>query len=185
MTTIKRHGSEIRLTMGEYEASILDSLTEQLVELLEADQLEHPADDPFERWEAELAGDGELDTSDPVIARLFPPAYRDDPGAEAEFRRFTETAERRTKISQARQVRDALAESDLGRSPVLIRVIEVDAWLKTLNALRLSLGVRLGVESADDLEQLEELPDDDPRHYMLSIFNWLGGLLEHLIDCLD
>ncbi|MBK8461223.1 MAG: DUF2017 domain-containing protein [Micropruina sp.] len=185
MTRIKRRGSQLKVTMGEYEASILDSLAEQLIELLEADQLAHPAEDPFARWEAELVGESELDTSDPVIARLFPAAYRDDPAAEADFRRYTQTTERRTKIAQARLVRDALAESDLGRSPVLIRLIDSDAWLKTINGLRLSLGVRLGVESADDLEELEALPEDDPRHYVLSIFNWLGGLLESLIDVLD
>lgn len=179
MTRLRKTGPQLLASLAEYEVALLESLTDQFVTLLEADDLPASSDDPFAAWEADLGSD--LDTSDPVLGRLFPPAYADDPAAEADYRRFTQTDQRRARIGQARLVLDALGESDGGRHPVVIRLQDLDAWLKTLTALRLSLAVRLGIQTAADLADFEELDTEDPRDVVYGIYEWLGYLTEELL----
>ncbi|MFT3862256.1 DUF2017 family protein [Micropruina sp.] len=85
MSRFKKSGSQLLITLADYEEAVLESLVEQLIGLLEGEDVRSAPDDQFARWEAEMAEPDGLDTSDPVIARLFPSAYRNDPGAEQEF----------------------------------------------------------------------------------------------------
>lgn len=182
MTRFKKSGSQVLVTLADYEEAVLESLIEQLIELLQGEEIAPAGEaDPFAQWEAEMAKPA-LDASDPVIARLFPPAYRDDPQAEAEFRRFTETAQRRTRIEHAELVLDALRETNAGRDPAVVRLVDADAWLKTISALRLSLSVRLSIETAADIDELEQLDDEEPRSVLYGMYEWLGYFLEGLLD---
>lgn len=181
MRDFSRSGPLIRMRLTDYEATLLESLVEQFAGLLEDGTEPVASTDPFERWQAELAADDPLDHTDPVIGRLFPDAYRDDPEASAEFRRFTQARQRETRLAEADVVVSALRDSDGGRRRVQVRVIELDQWLKTLTAVRLSLAVRLGIESADDADDLDALGDDDPRGYLYRVYEWLGYLTENLI----
>ncbi len=181
MSDITRKGPVIKLRLTEYEATLLESLLDQLTGLLEGDAQPVVADDPFERWQAEFSDAEPLDRSDPVIERLFPQAYRDDPAASAEFRRFTETRQRQARVDQAELVMDALRASEGGRRAVQVRVVELDQWLKALTALRLSLAVRLGIEKAEDAEALDALDETDPRGYTYRVYEWLGYLTEGLL----
>ena len=182
MSRFRRSGGQLLVTLADYEEAVLESMVEQLIGLLEGDDVHATGDDPFAQWAAEMAAPSDLDISDPVIARLFPPAYRDDPKAEQEFRRFTETAQRRTKIEQAKLVLDALVETNGGREPVVVRATDLEAWLKTITAIRLAQAVRLGIETADDVQALEELDEDEPRAVLYGMYEWLGHFLESLID---
>ncbi len=181
MSDVVRKGPVIKLRLSEYEATLLESLLDQLSGLLAGEDESIVADDPFERWQAEFSESEALDRSDPVIERLFPQAYPDDPAASAEFRRFTQARQRQARVDQAELVMDALRATDGGRHPVQVRVVELDQWLKALTALRLSLAVRLGIESAEDAEALEALGDDDPRGYTYRVYEWLGYLTEALL----
>ncbi len=181
MRPFSRHGPVIRLRLTEYEATLLESLFDQLATLLEGDREPVRDGDPFARWQAEFSETGQVDHSDPVIARLFPEAYPDDPAASAEFRRFTQARQRQDRVEQAETVMAALRDSDGGRRPVQVRVAEIDAWLKALTALRLSLAVRLGIERAEDTDELDRLGDDDPRSYTYRVYEWLGYLSEGLL----
>lgn len=177
----KRTGSLIRVRFADYQAGLLTSLVEQFVELIEAEAAEPETSDPFELWQAELTTSEPLDRTDPVITRLFPDAYPDDPAASAEFRRLTQTRQRNNRRDQAEVVLAALEESDGGARPVQVPLSDLDAWLKTLTALRLSLASRLGIRTADDAEELEALDDHDPRNYVYRLYEWLGYLTESLI----
>lgn len=181
MSDVVRKGPVIKLRLTEYEATLLESLFDQLSGLLAGDSEPVVADDPFERWQAEFSESEPLDRSDPVIERLFPQAYPDDSAASAEFRRFTEARQRQARIDQAELVMDALRATDGGRRPLQVRVIELDQWLKALTALRLSLAVRLGIETAEDADVLEALGDTDPRGYTYRVYEWLGYLTEALL----
>lgn len=178
----KRTGSLIRMRLTDYEVGLLASLVEQFAELIEADAAEPQTSDPFELWQAELATSEPLDRTDPVISRLFPDAYPQDPVASAEFRRLTQTRQRNDRRDQAEVVLAALAESDSGERPVQVPLAELDAWLKTLTALRLSLASRLGIQTADDVEDVERLGEDDPRSYVYRVYEWLAYLTESLIS---
>ncbi len=182
MSRFRRSGGQVLISLADYEEAVLESMVEQLIGLLEGDDDHAAADDPFAQWAADMAPASDLDTSDPVIARLFPPAYRDDDSAEQEFRRYTQNAQRRTKIEQARAVLDALMETNGGRDPVVVRKVDVEAWVKTITAIRLTLSVRLGIETADDLDELERLDPDEPRGVLYGMYEWLAALLDGLID---
>jgi hypothetical protein len=181
-SAFKRTGSLIRMRLTDYEAGLLTSLVQQLVELIDVQAAEPETSDPFDRWQAELASVEPLDRTDPVISRLFPDAYPHDPAASAEFRRLTQTRQRNDRRDQAEVVLAALEESGAGERPVQVPLAELDAWLKTLTALRLSLASRLGIRTADDIDGVESLGDDDPRSYVYRVYEWLAYVTDSLIS---
>src|SRR5690349_3068034 len=189
--TRHRRSGHLIATFSGFEADLLRSLASQLVELLR-NEAAVPRDhtDPLE---AMLSFDGPTtEPEDPVLARLFPSAYREDDEASAEFRRFTEGALRDGKAAGAACIIDTLEEAGLAQepdhdAPVVIDV-ELDPatavlWLKTFTDLRLALATRLGVEQDDD-EYWLSLPDDDPRVQAHSIYEWIGILQETLVDAM-
>jgi len=118
---------------------------------------------------------------DPVLARLLPDGYSEDPEAAGEFRRYTEQGLREGKIAAARTVLDTLPARG-GR----VRLTEADAqaWLRALNDVRLALGVRLGV--TDEFDELpEEIDPGDPRSASVWVYHWLAFLQESLVDALS
>jgi len=62
-----------------------------------------------------------------------------------------------------------------------VRVIELDSWLKTLTGVRLSLAVRLGISTPEDAEELDALPEDEPRSYVYRVYEWIAYLTENLL----
>jgi hypothetical protein len=118
---------------------------------------------------------------DPVLARLLPDAYRDDPEASGEFRRYTEQGLRSGKVAAARIV---LATLPAGGGRVRLSGPEAQAWLRALNDVRLALGVRL--EVTDDFDdRVEEIAPDDPRAAYVDVYHWLAFLQETLVRALS
>jgi hypothetical protein len=118
---------------------------------------------------------------DPALARLLPDAYRDDPDASGEFRRYTEQSLRSAKQEVAQTVLDTLP-ADGG--PVKLSREQAQSWLRALNDVRLTLGVRLGVteEFEDEWRQLDPL---DPRATAFEVYAWLGDVQESLVQALS
>jgi len=121
---------------------------------------------------------------DPVLARLLPDAYPDDPEAAGDFRRFTQDRLVARKYAACGSVLDALPENSDG--PVLVVLDDAGAlvWLGALNDVRLALASRLGVEQDDD-DYWESLPEDDPRGTVHEIYQWLGWVQETLVRALS
>jgi hypothetical protein len=117
---------------------------------------------------------------DPVLARLLPDAYRDDPEAAGEFRRYTEQGLRSGKVAAAQTVLATLP-SDGGR--VRLSAEDAEAWLRSLNDVRLALGVVLGI-TEDYEHELSELDSEDPREAYLHVYDWLTFLQETLVRAL-
>lgn len=126
----------------------------------------------------------EGDADDPGIARLSPSPYPDDPEAARDFaeatrddllaRRITDTEVVRNDLRDFRTLGDPLTEDEALRSSDLrIRHADVDAWLRTLNGIRLVLATRLGIDRDDEHDP------DDPR---FGLYDWVGYRLELLID---
>nr|NLI49584.1 DUF2017 family protein [Propionibacterium sp.] len=179
-------GGVLEAEIEEFEVALLTSMAEQLQQLLGGE--EEPVDhalDAFGWLAASAARTVELDRSDPLIERLFPPAYLDDPRAAADFRRFTEDDARRARVAQARVVLDDLADTGDGARPLRIRPDRVEAWLKTVNALRLSLSVRLRITDEASLDALEAIGPRDPLAPLVDLYDWLGFVLESLLEALD
>ncbi|HEY7012365.1 MAG TPA: DUF2017 domain-containing protein [Streptosporangiaceae bacterium] len=128
----------------------------------------------------DLVGGGAL-PDDPVLARLLPDAYSDNPEASGEFRRYTEPGLRSGKAAAARTVLATLPPSG-GR--VRLSEPEAQAWLRALNDVRLALGTRLGV--TDDFDaQVADMGADDPRSPYVGVYQWLAYLQESLVQALS
>ena len=128
----------------------------------------------------DLVGGGAL-PDDPVLARLLPDAYSDNPEASGEFRRYTEPGLRSGKAAAARTVLATLPPSG-GR--VRLSEPEAQAWLRALNDVRLALGTRLGVTDDFD-EQVADMGADDPRSPYVGVYQWLAYLQESLVQALS
>jgi hypothetical protein len=125
-----------------------------------------------------------FDRDDPVVERLFPDAYDDDPEQASEFRRYTEGDLKTAKIDQAGAILAALPSS--GGAVVRLDGEAAEAWLRALNDVRLALGIRLAVrDDTDLLEELDEAVMRDPtsaRVRQLTTYEYLGVLQESLLE---
>jgi hypothetical protein len=118
---------------------------------------------------------------DPVLARLFPDAYgEDDPDAAGDFRRYTEPGLRSGKVAAARTVLATLPEAG-GR--IRLSAGDAEVWLRTLNDVRLALGVILGI-TEDYERELADVAGTDPRAAYLQVYDWLTFLQETLVRSL-
>jgi hypothetical protein len=114
---------------------------------------------------------------DPVLARLLPDAYQDDPEAAGEFRKYTESSLREAKKYFAQTVLETIPPKG-GR--VKLSADQARDWLRALNDVRLMFGVRLEV-TEDFEEQLTSLDPKDPRVAAFEVYGWLGAVQESLV----
>ena len=191
MRKFTRKRGMITTQLSPYEVELLASLVKQLVELVsDGEPAGFPAGpesaDPFDALVADLEVDPDEPevSEDPVLKRLFPDAYPHDTTASSEFRRFTERDLRVKKVAEAQVVLDRLATTELGTRDLRIPREEVEGWLRTLTSVRLAVATRMGISDADAAEELNSLPDDDPRSFMVSVYDWLGFAQETLINAL-
>ena len=192
MTGFTRHRRSGRIIANftGFEADLLRSLAGQLVELLRNESAAPVERDPLEAM-LDFSGPT-TEPEDPVLARLFPSAYRDDDEAAADFRRFTEGSLRDGKAAAASTIIDTL--EDAGLPPELTEEglmidVELDpaaaeTWMRSFTDIRLALATRLEVEEGDET-YWTSLPDDDPRGQAHDIYDWVGYLQETLVEALS
>jgi hypothetical protein len=177
-------GGGTRAWLAAAEASLLRSLVSQVMSLVEPEDLEGPGqseDAELAALEAMVHGPGaDKPPDDPVLARLLPDGYRDDPDAAGEFRRYTEPALRSAKHQAAQEMLDTLPEVG-GR--IQLTQDQALSWLKALNDVRLALGVRLGVTEEFE-EQWARLKQDDPQWSAFEVYAWLGAVQESLVQAM-
>jgi hypothetical protein len=122
---------------------------------------------------------------DPVLARLFPDGYRDDPEASAELRSMIQGDLHTQKLDNANTM---LATLPLTGGELRLDESQAESWLLALNDARLALGTRLAV--TDDMDILDELDEAvladpaGPRVLALGVYHLLGYAQETLIDAL-
>lgn len=155
MIPFVRRADGVHLGMTSGERGVLTSLTEQLLEVLGGD----------------LA-------SDPVAARMFPDAYRDDAEASAEFRRWTESDLVARKTSNASTVLAWLT----GARDGAFTPEDEQAWLRSLTDLRLTIADRLGIVDAATEERSYS---SDGGVGLRDVYDWLGYVQEHLVETLS
>jgi hypothetical protein len=172
------------------EAHVIANLAGQVIELLRDRNGEQVTDSDPLVSELGLGGPSQP-PEDPVLQRLLPDAYRDNPDESAEFRRFTESALTSAKVANAETVLASLAAggmdlADESEAPVEIELgpDEVQAWLRSLTDIRLSLAVRLGIETEEDTMLLQS--SADPAVVAMGeLYDWLGYVQETLIQALS
>ncbi len=117
---------------------------------------------------------GALDEGEPSLYRLFPPAYADDPEANAEYAELVgqglvEGKLRALAALERTAHAETLSEEDLG------------AWLGGLESLRLALGTQLDV-TEETYAALDPADPDAPR---VALYHWLSWLQEEVIQALS
>lgn len=117
---------------------------------------------------------------DPVLSRLFPDGYNDDPEAAAELRSLIQDDLRDGKIASAKLVLESLTELPAsGR--LALDEDHSSSWLGTLNDLRLTLGTALDVTEETDLQPES---GDEAQNFALGVYFFLGWLQECLVESL-
>jgi Domain of unknown function (DUF2017) len=112
---------------------------------------------------------------DPRLRRLFPTTYTTDPEAEAEYQRLMRDDLVKSRLSSLDVVESTLQATSLSEGD-LVR------WMQAINDARLVLGTILDV-SEDD--QREDIDEDDPEAPAIYLFEYLGFLLEHIVEALS
>ena len=147
----RRGGFELRLEPAERD--ILRGLPDQLRNLIENE-------DP---------------TSDPAMARLYPPAYQDDPIRNLEFERLAGD-----DLTSQRLAAIATMESSIDAERLTQE--QLASWLGVLNDLRLVLGIRLEIteETTED-----DFPAGDPRATSYGLYSYLTWLVGWIVEVLE
>jgi hypothetical protein len=187
----KRRRGGLCATFEPGEARVIASLTGQVVELLRDRNGELASDPDPLAGELGFSGGPSLPPDDPVLQRLLPDAYRDDTDDSAEFRRFTERALTSSKVANAEAVLESLRDAGLDEvdddsdEPLEVELDPegVQAWLRTLTDVRLSLAVRLGIEADEDAMLLHQ-SEDEAVAAMTELYDWLGYVQETLVTAL-
>ncbi len=116
-----------------------------------------------------------IGTRDPMVRRLFPPAYTAVELAEAEmeYRELVDTA-LVNHHTQSLEVLVATANADT------LSQAEFDAWLDAVGSIRLVLGTRLDVH-----EDMEPPDPEDPTAAEYGLFVFLGELQYLMVEVLS
>jgi hypothetical protein len=181
--TFRREDAGLVLSLDPIQVAILEQLIGEVVGLV--DQPVPRSDGAAWARELGLEGVGEPAPDvalpdDPVTARLFPDAYRDDDEAASDFRRFTSEELRTSKATNARKLLESLPA---GGGSVTLDEEACAAWLGALNDARLALGTALDVNENTNYEFVT-LATDEPRAQRLIVYSWLGELQESMLQAL-
>jgi hypothetical protein len=114
---------------------------------------------------------------DDVLQRLYPAAYRDDDEAETEFRTLTEAGLRNDRTERIEACRADLAT---GADIDLQDPETGQRWLRVLNDLRLTAGIRLGI-TEDDRPDFDPF---DPGQQPRVVYYWLTAVQDTLVQAL-
>ena len=170
---IKADGEQIVIHIETIEVKVLGDLANQLLDITAPNSEVVENEDPL----AALIG---IDSqaakpTDPILTRLFPDAYPDDPDASMDFRRFTERSLRDTNVTRAKRV---LADLE-GQTKLTLSPNQWQQWVAFLNSLRLVLGTRLEI---DQESWNEERSESDPLYQLHELYDWLTWMQETLIS---
>jgi len=106
------------------------------------------------------------DADSPDLVRLFPPAYAEDPEDEREYRELMHEELLGGKQETLRVFASSLEQKALTEE-------ELEAWLRVLNDLRLTLGTRLDVGETTFARGFDPRDPDAPDLALYSYLSWL------------
>lgn len=150
----ERKGDRIERRFTASERKMITNLSRGIVETMAA------ADDPA------AAGD-------PVLRRLLPDAFPDEPEANAEFASAT-----RERLAEGKSEGARRLAADLAAAPggvVRLDPDEAVVWLKALGDLRIALAERVGIEAVQHHVRT-------PQGLLYAWLTWLQGSLVEAID---
>jgi hypothetical protein len=110
---------------------------------------------------------------DPAVARLFPTAYPDDPLRNIGFDETTASSLRDERLEALATV---IATADADR----LSAEEADAWMRTLNDVRIVLGTRLAVT-----EESKPQDFDGGGAQTFELYGLLSAIVDLLVTALS
>ena len=150
----------IEIDLPADERSLLERLLGELAEMLAA---------------AADGGDGSTTLSPELAARLNPDAYS-DAAQSAEYARLMSDELLASRLGAIDTVR-----ASLSRSTARLDESGANAFMRSINTIRLVLGTMLEITDEDDEEAEEERLDDRPEY---QLYTWLSWLLEWTVRSL-
>ena len=181
MRAFRRTKSGITGRLSAPEVAVLKTVIDEVLGILAPGDA---APDPL----AELTGlhlPPAPDTSaHPVLARLFPDAYREDAAASEAFRLLAHGELAAAKREALETMRAVLPVDTETRADLHLDEATAQLWLRGLNDLRLSLGTSIGI-GPDWEDQLAGMTEDDPGWFAIAVYDRLTAIQSSLIDALD
>ncbi len=116
-----------------------------------------------------------MQTDDPSLRRLFPPAYPEDREADDEFRRLMRDDLLEGKLAALRVVEETAGAEHLSGE-------QLEGWLGALESLRLYLGTQLDISEGTFGEELDPA---DPAAPALALYGYLSWLQEEAVAALS
>jgi hypothetical protein len=109
---------------------------------------------------------------DPSVRRVFPVAYPNDSEAEESYRDLVGGE----LVAKHKDELDVLSQT---ADETEIDVTQLGQWLGAIEVLRLMLGTSLDVG-----EEVDDLPESDPRSPQVAVYRYLSWLQGEVIDAL-
>ena len=116
-----------------------------------------------------------VEDDSPDVARLFPPAFRDDPEAAAEFDSLVREGLVSGRVAALATLVETADEKRLDHA-------QLEAWCGAINDMRLVLGEKLGV--TEDMYE-RDVDRRDPRAPDLALYGWLSWLQTEIVEALS
>jgi hypothetical protein len=111
-------------------------------------------------------------SDDPLLRRLFPPAYLDDPEKDDDYQQLMKGDLIESRFAAIEEMETTLGETILDEAALT-------RWMQAINSLRLVVGTRLDVS-----ETPGEIHPDDPDFDMHLLYEQLGWMLSFIVDAL-
>ena len=124
---------------------------------------------------SELLTGEENEATTPLLHRLFPPAFLEDPEKEAEYQRLMRQELVASRVAAVDNVTRMLGPD----GPATLTENETMAFMQSVNALRLVMGTMLDITDDDSAEDADE--SDTPEHHL---YGYLGWILEWTVRSL-
>ncbi|MFI6867868.1 DUF2017 domain-containing protein [Nocardia sp. NPDC050406] len=176
-------GLKLRSEMDSHEAEVLRSLVGAVTGLLSDRAREAPEDDLAELTGLQVGNTSPPD--DPRLRRLLPDFHRPEPGSPDADRADLNSALRGLHEPDIIEAKVAAGNVILETLPpqggkIALTPEQADAWLTSLNDVRLALGTALGI----DADTPDSLDPDDPRAPHLDVYHWLTWMQDSLLQAL-
>lgn len=180
----RRKGERVTAVFDRQEAALVRGMVSQVLEMLEVRAEEAPQDDL-----AELTGirtGPSTAPDDPILSRLLPDFHRLDDDAPSMEDQNSAAALRSLHEPELLDLKTGVAGVVLDTCPpnggeVRLSLEQAEAWLASLNDVRLALGTALDV--TEDMP--DHLPADDPREPHLNVYHWLTWVQESLVQAMS
>lgn len=179
MPGFRRRRGKLVVTLESAEVQVLADVVDQVRQLLAQRRSEAPSD-PLDAITGIQTAPSTAPT-DPALGRLLPAFHREDDELAAGLRVLYEPELITAKDRAAVALLDSLPH---GGGTVRLSEETAEAWLTSLNDVRLALGVRLDITDDEAEPDLDRSDLHGTGAAMYNVYRWLSALQDSLVVAL-